>query len=307
MAYENILKEIAQSGNAKDENAKTSFEDIEKNRIIDKVSSFKIDKVVADINTLKISLNNALNGLSDKLVEELKNLEKVKQATKLEEDRLENVYKIKTEADSLLGLIEIREFKKSEFEKKAKEDQENLKSDVDKKQKQNERENEEREHNLKMARKKEEYEYELKQLNKERDFAENMTAREKELKLREENMTARENELKVLRAKMESFPLELEKAVKESAKKVKEEAENQAKIQKEMAEKDFSGEMELAKFKITSLEDVVKKQIAHIQSLDSQLAVANQKTQQLAVKIIETGGRQYPNQTDTTVNNQKAA
>lgn len=307
MAYENILKEIAQSGSAKDENVKTSFEDVEKKRIIDKVSSFKVDKVVSDINTLKISLNDALNGLSDKLVEELKNLEKVKQATKVEEDRLENVYKMKTEADSLLSLIEARELKKAEFEKKAREDQENLKSDADKKQKQNERENEEYEHNLKMARKKEEYEYELKQLNKERDFAEKMTAREKELKLREENMTVRENEFKALRAKMESFPLELEKAVKESAKKAKEESENQAKIQKEMAEKDFAGERELAKFKIASLEDIVKKQIAHIQSLDSQLAAANQKTQQLAVKIIETGGRQYPNQTDATVNNQKTA
>lgn len=306
-AYENILKEIAQSGNAKDENAKTSFEDIEKKKIVDKVSSLKVDKVVADINTLKASLNDALNGLSDKLVEELKNLEKVKQAAKLEEERLENVYKIKAEAESLLSLIETREFKKAEFEKKAREDQENLKSDADKKQKLNERENEEYEHNLKMARKKEVYEYELKELSRERDFAEKMTVREKELKLREDNMTAREGELKMLRAKMESFPSELEKAVKESAKKAKEEAENQAKIQKEMAEKDFAGERELAKFKIASLEDVVKKQTVQIQALDSQLASANQKTQQLAVKIIETGGRQYPNQTDATVNNQKTA
>lgn len=304
-AYENILKEIAQSGNAKDDNAKTSFEEIEKKKIIDKVSNLKVDKVVADINTLKISLNDALNGLSDKLVEELKNLERAKQAAKLEEDRLENVYKIKNEADSLLGLIETRERKRTEFEKKAQEEAEGLKSDADKKQKQNERENEEYAHNLKMARKKEDYEYELKQLSKERDFSEKMVLREKELKLREENMTARENELKTLRAKMESFPSELEKAVKESAKKAKEEAENQAKIQKEMAEKDSAGERELAKFKIASLEDVVKKQTAQIQALDSQLAVANQKTQQLAVKIIETGGRQYPSQTDTVVNHQK--
>lgn len=303
-AYENILKETAQSGNVKNENAQVSFEDIEKKRIIDKVSSLKVDKVVADINTLKISLNDALNGLSDKIVEELKNLEKVKQATKLEEYRLENIYKIKTEADSLLNIIEAREMKKSEFDKKAREEEDNLKSDADKKQKQNERENEEYVHNLKMARKKEEYEYELKQLSKDRDFADKMALREKELKLREENITVRENELKTLKSKTEFFPIELEKAVKESAKKAKDEAENQAKIQKDMAEKDFAGERELAKFKIASLEDAVKKQTSQIQALESQLAVANQKTQQLAVKIIETGGRQYaPNQTDTTVAN----
>ena len=132
-----------------------------------------------------------------------------------------------------------------------------------------------------------------------------MALREKELKIREENILARENEIKAMKGKTESFPAEIEKTAKESAKKAKEEAENQAKIQKEMLEKDFIGERELAKFKIASLEDSVKKQAVQIQALESQLTIANQKTQQLAVKIIETGGRQYPSQTDTPANHQK--
>lgn len=300
-AYEDVLKEIARHGNTREDNSKTLFEDSERKKIIDKVSNLKVDKAIADINTLKSSLNDALNGLSDKIVDELKNLEKIKQVTKAEEERLENIYKIKVEVDSLLNLIEAKERKKIEFDKKTKEEEEKFKLDVDNKKKQNERDEEEYVHNLKMARKTEEYEHKLKQLAKEREFGEKMAVKENELKSREEYIIAQENEIKILKSKTEIFPAELEKVSKESAKKAKEETENQAKISKDMLEKDFAREKELAKFRIASLEDIMKKQTAQIQTLESQLAAANQKTQQLAVKIIETGGHQSGVQPSRTV------
>lgn len=262
-----------------------------------------VDKIVGEISGLKININNILNKLNDRIMEEFKKLDSVKQAIKDENEKLENIYKIKAEANTLFDLAEIKDQKTREYKKLFEEDEEKVISARIQKEKEWQREQEEYIYNLKTSRKKEEDDYEFKRQMKEREFNEKIAVREKELKIREIKILEQENEIKEIKTKMEAFSLEIEKAVQETEKRAKAEFEKEAAVSREMLMKDVEKERELSKFKIASLEDMVKRQGSQINILENELKSAISRSQELAVKIIEYS--REPRQTDKKDDSQK--
>lgn len=296
-AYHQILQELknrAEQKEMKDEKGVTVAQpvlDLEKKKILAKVSDMSIEKISADISGLKIDIGSTLNALNDRLIDELKKLELLNQGIKVQNEELENVYKIKAEASMLLDLIEAREQKKTEFQREVEGEDQKLKSEIAQKKKQWEREQEEHQYSITLERRKEEDEYEFKKQVKEREFQEKIGAKEKELKTREVKILGEENEIKELKEKVGAFQIELERAKNEAIASTREEMEVQAKIASDLVERDIAKEREVAKLKITSLEETMKRQSAQIHTLESQLSAANQKAQELAVKIIESRGQ----------------
>lgn len=320
-AYEAILEEIkerkaknTEKGSAGDQqvlSAKTS----EEGNVQDKNAGAKpavsaaenielnADKIAGDIHGLKININNILNKLNDRISEELKKFDTVKQAVKEENEKLENIYKVKAEADALFELAEMKDRKTREYKKQFEENEERIIAEKIQKEKEWQREQEEYGYNLKISRKKEEDDYDFKKQMKERDFNEKIMAREKELKIREVKILEQENEIKDIRAKMDAFSSEIEKVAQETEKRVKAELEKEAAISREMLMKDIEKERELSKFKIASLEDMVKRQGSQINILENELKSAISRSQELAVKIIEYS--REPRQTDKKDDSQK--
>lgn len=304
-AYEVILNEIKdgknkniQKGNAGDQpvlNAEASEEGKVqyKSAGAGPVASAELnielnaDKIAGDIHGLKINISNILNKLNDRVLEELKKLDLIKQAVKDENEKLENIYKIKAEANILFNLVEAREQKSREFKREAEDGEEKIKTEKLAKEKEWQREQEEYAYNLKLSRKKEEDDYEFKKQIKEREFIEKLAGKEKELKLRELKITEQENEIKEIKEKSATFNAEIEKAVQETEKRIKAELEKETAVSRGMLMKDIEKERELSKFKIMSLEDALKIRQAQLNSLESELKAANAKSQELAVKIIE--------------------
>lgn len=303
-AYAAILEELQKKqekrNNGKDDAIAAT--PITKETDLKQADELNIEKAIQDISNLKIVIQAALNKLSDKLTEELKKLESINKAVKTENENLENVYKIKNEADILFNIIETREQKRAEFQKQTEEWEEKLKTDIEKKRKLWEREQEEYEYNLKILRKKEQDDYEFRRQIRERDFNEKIAAREKDLKTREAAVLEKENEFKALKIQTDNFPKDLEKRVYETTVKLQGEAGQQAKIKNDLMEKEIAKEREIAKLKIFSLEDIIKKQTLQINGLESHLAAASQKAQELAVKIIEAGSerdkKRQPSETE---------
>lgn len=292
-AYIAILEELQKKKGEEGEEKEGAIPPLstqKEKELLQEVDELNVEKVSQDISNLKITIQATLNKLADKLVEELRKLESVKQVVKTENSNLENIYKIKNEADVLLNLIEVQEQKRAEFRKKLEEEEEGMRIEIERKRKEWKREIEEYEYSLKMMRKKDQDEYGFQKTIKEREFNEKMGLREKELKVRESALLEKENELKSLKTQVEAFPKELEKQIHEATEKTKEDIERQAKIKNELIEKEIAKEREVAKLRIVSLEDIIKRQASQINTLENQLAVATQKAQELAVKIIEAGG-----------------
>lgn len=290
-AYQMVLQSAAKkhgesmpSGSSGD-----SLHTQEETKIAEQMSILSFQKVMGDIGQLKMSSAEMLNGLGDKIAEELKTLESVNKAIALKNERLKNTYNIEAEAVNLFDLIEAKEKERMVLQNNFEMEKEKLEREISQTKKQHERADEEYQYSLKVERQKEQDENDFKNKVKERDFNEKLSAKQKELSLKESRIVEQENEMKEIKLRFEKLPEEIETAKNQAHTVGKDETATQAKIEKELLAKDYSRDQEIAKLKIDSLEAIVKKQGAQIEGLESQLSLALQKAQELAVKIIESG------------------
>jgi len=260
----------------------------EEEAILKKTDVLNIEKAIGDIGNLKISLAEALNNLEDQIVEELKKLELVNKAIAFKDENLKNLYKIEAEAINLFDLIEAKEKEGQVLQSDFEIEKEKLEQEILLIKKQREREEEEYRYQTKVTRQQEEEENNFKNKIKERDFNEKFIAKQKELSLREQKLAEQEEEIKKMKARFEQLPEELLKTKDEAFLDGQNEAVKQAKIEKELSTKDSTREQDIANLKIVSLEEIVKRQVGQIQSLETKFSLASQKAQELAVKIIES-------------------
>jgi len=87
--------------------------------------------------------------------------------------------------------------------------------------------------------------------------------------------------------KVEFFPAELSKAVKEAENAAYKKASEEAKIQAQLIAKENEAETRVAELKIKILETTAKEQEKRLQHLMEELTGANEKVQNIAVKAIE--------------------
>jgi hypothetical protein len=154
--------------------------------------------------------------------------------------------------------------------------------------------------NRKRERDKEEYEYRFKREKQqmkdqlederarmERDLAAKRIELEEGLAEREKAVAERELQTDQLRARVESFPAELQKAVSQAVAESSARLEAQAKSREELLAKEFEGERKVLTTRIQSLEKTVKEQAEQIDRLSQQMDKAYQQVQDIAVKAIE--------------------
>jgi len=150
-----------------------------------------------------------------------------------------------------------------------------------------EREAEEYAYQLKLKRQRVDDEHAARLAAQEKELAATREAQEREFAEREATLAEQEEELSDLRAQVEAFPKQLDKAVAEARLAAKKEAEREAKIVSDLREKEILVESEVARLTIESLSAKVKEQAARIDELNHILAAASAKVQEIAVKAIE--------------------
>lgn len=181
----------------------------------------------------------------------------------------------------------------AEFRKRTREEEETFNRDTQMKRDAWRHEEEEYQYTLKMKRRQEEDDYALKMREKERSFNESIASKKQELEERDKNVKAQEEELRSFKKQVESFPIELKKALDETEKRIRFEMEREAKIAADLVSKDMQREQELSKLTIQGLEDTIKRQAVQITNLERQLSQAVERAQKLAVTVIEGGGRKH--------------
>jgi hypothetical protein len=308
-AYNELLKKL-------EEKAETSLPEkkfeqqkkIEK-EVVTKALTYTVESIVRDLADLHLGVGKAFSELSEQLIGEANKLKEIQQAIVVQKANLEELHDIHLAADTLSALVREHEERRQNYEAEMSEreevfrlEMERKKTDWKKEQEEHELVRKEKEAELKKLRQREEEEYQYNlalQRKKEKDAYEEekktllasleeiRVHQEKTLGEREALIVTREKQLDELTKKVESFPAELSKAVKETEAAAYKKAADQAGIEAQLAAKDTETERRLAELRIMNLEVTVKQQDEKLQRLNQDLTTANEKVQNIAVKAIE--------------------
>ncbi len=306
-AYTETLAKLKEQ---KQDDRKADKKKDEENKIVKQASDNSVEKIVTGIGAAKIEIMSELDNVSEKLSLEFKKLEDIKKAIEIESNYLNEIYEIKTNADTLSALLTAQKDKRTSFDaemenkkivfeeemmqkkilwKQEQDSYENSKKERENQlKKERQREEEEYNYNLQLNRKKEIDTYEQKKILLEKELHDKKASVEKDFVERESTIAEKEKGLAELEAKVEQFPKQLENAIKETEKSVLEKIEFKYKHQSELEQKEIAGERNLNKQMILSLENKIKEQAEQIKQLSQKVNEASQQVQTIAIKAIES-------------------
>jgi len=299
-AYEDVLKKLEEQ---KVPDTKAAIEAQQKQKTVEKADSNTFEGIVKDIAGLKVTINATLEKLENSLLKEFRKLTEIKEAIETETKRLDDLYQISVNANSLEALILAQKEKKSQFEaemneaRKASElevkesrekwDKEKQKIELEVKElkeitaKNRKREEEEYNYNLQLKRKKEEDAY----LEKKQSLEKAITEKQKEW----EN---KEKEYLELKSAVEGYPQKLEEAVSKAKEEITKNLTSKFKFEKDLNEKEIEGNTKLYKQTIQNLEAKIKEQSLLIEQLTKKADLSSEQVKEIAMKAVEGAGSQ---------------
>lgn len=294
-AYESLLEEVQK---AKANHPKLEQEEKQNKEISDRVSDLSKDHIGKSIENLKISLNGSLNGLLEELSMEYKKLSDIKMAIEVEKKKLEDLYSLTANTDSLATMLLVQKEKKEAFEKemaearllwetekqKHKTTQEEHLNEV---AKQRQREEEEYAYNLKTARQKDTDEYKVKVQQLERELQERKAKFEQEMMERETNLKTAETELVELRKYHAEYPQLLEKALIDKEAEITKSLKTEYEFKNKLSEQQNAAELRLKDQQINSLQEKIKELQAQVKEYADKALRAEVSVKDIALKAIQ--------------------
>lgn len=309
-AYNELLNKIKE---AKQENPKAEQEKKIREATVEAAAGLTDEKIIGQISSLKLTLNSTLDKIEDDLTAEYQRLLKIRDAIKIEDQRLKDFYQINAGADSLAAILAAQKEKSEEFEREMAtrknefEEQlklEKLNRDKDTKvweekrkeaeellKKQRSREEEEYQYNLQLVRKKDKDQYEQKKAMLEKELTQKMESFESEITTREQSVAAAEKELTELRATTEKYPAELERAIQTTVKETTAQLDKEHKFEKQFLLKDHDGEMKLKNQQIESLMAKIKDLEIQLKQAYNKAENAESNTKEITLKAIQSSGQ----------------
>ena len=306
-AYQELLGQIGQS---KQESHQEEKKKQQEQDVVVMASTMTPDRIVKNLADVKVSIGQALDTLEQRLTDEHRKLSELQAAIKIEAARLKDLHEITLNADSLAALLLAQKEYKIRFEEEmmkrkvqfesemtdAKEawekeqecmqqEQKELKESI---KKARVRDEEEYTYALQLERKKDSDAYEAKKYSLEKELVEQQQDANKEFAEREASIKAQEDELKQVRTRVEQFPHELEKAIRETEKITQEQLERTYKYQIDLSAKEIEGERKLTQQMISSLQGKIKEQEQFIKQLTQKTDEASSQVQTIALKALES-------------------
>ncbi len=309
-AYDELLQKVQES---KTEEPKKLQEKQKQETIVKHAEGLTYENIVKNLSNLKIELSASLDKLGEQLVTEFKKFEELQQAIQLEKQSLDELYQLSANADSLSVMLLAQKEKKAQFEeeiaaKRAKFEEEMMQTQLQWKKLQEEtltkqkeeaetikknkqREEEDYQYTLKLTRKKEADLYEEKKSKLEKELTEKKSFFEKEFADREAKINNAETELAELKAKSQTFPAEMEKAVAAAVKSITDKLQAEFRFEKELNAKQVEGEMKLREQTIQTLQAKIGDMEASMKELSQKTVTAEASVKDIAIKAIESSAK----------------
>lgn len=290
-AYKELTDMLKQE---RQENTAMKRELENKRKIVAKAEEATKSDAPLGIAVLRKALNDELDKIERAMAEEQEKFEQLQQAIAIEKEALEELYKVKAEAESLEALIITNKQAREKLEREMAERKAQLEEDITATKLKWKREQEEYEYQLKILRRKEENEYQEQKAQQEKELTEQKAAFDKEVAERRRALEEQEEELASLRKQAAEFDARLQKAVEETEKAVSERLNREFDYAQKLQAKDLEAELRLSKQEIDSLRAKIKEQQELISSLSNKSDTATQQVKDIALKAIETtGARQF--------------
>lgn len=286
-AYEDLLKQIQQE---RQQNSALQRELEKKQSTVERVAERSKEGATQSLKQIREMLGKQLDAIEAGIAQEQANFEELKQAIVIEKEELQELYKIKKEAESLDALIIASKKAKEQLDTENEEERSKLKEEIEALKLQWKREQEEYDYNLKIKRRKEQDEYNEKKIKQEKELAEAKAAFEKSISEREKAVAENEAELNQLRKTVEQFDSKMEKAVADAEKAITARLTKEFEYKQQLEVKDLQAELKLRDQMIESLNAKVKEQQELINTLSAKSDNASQQVKDIAMKAIENSG-----------------
>jgi hypothetical protein len=311
-SYQALVKQLEEKRQV-ELNPERKLEDKKAEEALKVAATVAAEGIDRDIGGLKSEIGKLLAELSEKLAAEASRFRSLQKAVETKDGELRELYGIEKSASALAALIESQNRKRQEFEVESAQQREQLQGEIEetrlawqKERQIHETELREREAAEKKARdrEKEQFDYAFKReqqalrdkLNDEKatlekDLRLKKEAAEQDFAERERVLVEKETELNTLRAKAAAFPKELEAAVDRAVKETADRLKLEAKNREDLFKKEFEGERNVLTTRIESSEKLGKDLAEQNGRLSKQLEAAYQKVQEIAEKTVESAGQ----------------
>ncbi len=286
-AFEDMKGEFKKVNREKVDMSKNTVVKKSEDEIIKKTSEYSPESLEGDVSTLRKKMGKQLDEIMDQLINESKKLKDLRKVKGIEKRKLEEIYNIQLSSDTLEVLISDFDKKKQEFEDEILFRKNEFRKEVEEKRKNWEREQEEYKYKLKFERKQDEETYDAEQLKKRIEWKEKVESKEIELQKREDEVVSRENEIQVMKNQIEKFPKKLEDTTNSIRHKTEKYLNREFGHKKQLLEQMKLAEENISKVKVENLQNLIKNQNEEIHTLKEGVIKANQRSQSLAVAVVE--------------------
>lgn len=315
VAYNDLRQKIEEKQKQELNPEKKTIEK-KKEEVLTAVSDVSSGGVLVGIDKLKGEIGKMLAEVAGRLEAETNRLDTIRQAIRIKDEELKEIYEIERAAATLAALIEAHQQEEQSFAVEMKTRKTALEDEISSTRKIWEKEKEqylamvkEQKAGEEKSRKREKEEY-LYAFQREQQLARDVFADEKakldaevkitkketdamktrveqELAEREKQIAVKETDFQHLQEQVEAFPGIMEQQIQQQVEAVRERLQQDTGYQKELLEKQFEGERNVLTARIESLLQTVKEQGEQMTKLSKQQEGAYQKVQDVALKAID--------------------
>ncbi|MBX9597592.1 MAG: hypothetical protein K2X04_03335 [Burkholderiales bacterium] len=270
----------------------------EKQKQVDEVKSTGYEQIVNQLGELKASCTNSIDEFMQTIGREFERFNKLEAAINLEQQHLDSLYSIKTESDTLSAIMLAHQKEKDDFKSKMLDDE------IAGRNKLSQLENDYKEHKAELdkqrKREEEEYTYNLNQTRKiDKDKYEQqkqialqeITLKKQELDTREKELATKEQEFISLQQRVTNLEQEINVRVAEAEAVTTKTLQTEFKYTQALTEEQNKRNVELLQQKIELLEQKNTEQAKVVEALNNKLQQAQEQTQSIAHKALETAAQ----------------
>lgn len=247
-------------------------ERIEK-KSIEPTGEVKNEEILLEkLGGLKKEIAREIELISEKSAESLSELASVRDIVAREKKRMFNIFSEQRQAlEEEIKNVRLL-WKREELEKKGEENEEA------------------RQEELVRRREVDEYNYSTERKRKEGSdkFENELAKRKEEIEDEKTKMVGRKSEISEMEKKIEVFPTQIEKAVKEARNILLAELSGSHKNHVREMELIFQGKESLLDLQIKNFQSLVESQVKEIESLKKQLSEANDRLKEMAVSAVSS-------------------
>ena len=282
----------------------------EKNQeLLAKVGDYTVDNIVNRMATVQLDFGNLTQEIADRLQNESSVLTELKKSIQVEQDKLEELRRVRLVADALYILRQEHQEKLKVLETQVTENKTQIEEEQERNRKvwtkqesdfetmiaesaellharRQEQEADEA-YLLEIERKRDMDEYEESKRQQERELATSNQEKNKAWQVRETELEKQEQEFTENKAKIATFEETITTQVNKARGEAIKEANKEAEVKANLTEKEWEATKQGFEFKLQSLTDKIEEQNQQIEGIMTQLQNATEQSQNLALRAFQ--------------------